>query len=50
MESVDLRSQIRKADAVLPAGFARAGQRGDTLKRVGGEAGVVCCFESGCNK
>ena len=33
MESVDLRSAIRKADAVLPA-FARAGQRGDTLKRV----------------
>ena len=33
MESVDLRSQIRKADAVLPV-FARAGQRSDTLKRV----------------
>ena len=33
VESVDLRSAIRKADAVLPA-FARAGQRGDTLKRV----------------
>ena len=32
MESVDLRSEIRKADAVLPV-FARAGQRGDTLKR-----------------
>ena len=33
VESADLRSAIRKADAVLPA-FARAGQRGDTLKRV----------------
>ena len=33
VESVDLRSAIRKADAVLPA-FARAGQRGHTLKRV----------------
>ena len=33
VESVDLRSAIRKADAVLPA-FARAGQRGDTLRRV----------------
>ena len=33
VESVDLRSAIRKADAVLPV-FARAGQRGDTLKRV----------------
>ena len=29
VESVDLRSAISKADAVLPA-FARAGQRGDT--------------------
>jgi hypothetical protein len=49
VESVDLRSEIRKADAVLPV-FARAGQRGDTLKRVvRGAAGVVCCFESGCN-
>ena len=33
VELVDLRSAIRKADAVLPA-FERAGQRGDTLKRV----------------
>ena len=33
VESVDLRSEVRKADAVLPA-FAREGQRGDTLKRV----------------
>ena len=33
VESVDLRSEIRKADAVLPV-FARAGQRSDTLKRV----------------
>ena len=31
--SVDLRSAIRKADAVLPA-FAREGQRGHTVKRV----------------
>jgi hypothetical protein len=34
VESVDLRSEIRKADAVLPA-FAREGQRGHTLKRRG---------------
>ena len=33
VESVDLRSEVRKADAVLPA-FAREGQRGHTLKRV----------------
>ena len=33
VESVDLRSEVRKADAVLPV-FARAGQRSDTLKRV----------------
>ena len=33
MESVDLRSEIRKADAVLPV-FARAGQRSDTLNLV----------------
>ena len=33
VESVDLRSEVRKADAVLPA-FAREGQRSDTLKRV----------------
>ena len=33
VESVDLRSEIRKADAVLPA-FAREGQRGHTVKRV----------------
>ena len=33
VESVNLRSAIRKADAVLPV-FARAGQRSDTLKRV----------------
>ena len=30
VESVDLRSEVRKADAVLPA-FAREGQRGHTL-------------------
>ena len=48
VESVDLRSAIRKADAVLPA-FARAGQRSDTLKRVARQAGVVCCFDSRCN-
>ena len=46
VESVDLRSAIRKADAVLPA-FARAGQRGDTLKRVARRG--RCCFYSGCN-
>ena len=40
VESVDLRSAIRKADAVLPA-FAREGQRGHTVKRVArAEAGV----------
>ena len=33
MESVDLRSAISKADAVLPDS-ARAGQRGDTVKCV----------------
>ena len=33
VESVDLRSEVRKADAVLPA-FAREGQRGHTLKSV----------------
>jgi hypothetical protein len=33
VESVNLRSAIREADAVLP-GFACAGQRSDTLKRV----------------
>ena len=33
VESVDLRSEVRKAGAVLPA-FAREGQRGHTLKRV----------------
>jgi len=33
VEAVNLRSAIRKADAVLPV-FARAGQRSDTLKRV----------------
>ena len=33
VESVDLRSEVRKADAVLPV-FARAGQRSDTLKGV----------------
>ena len=48
VESVDLRSAIRKADAVLPA-FAREGQRGHTVKRVARAAGVVCCFYSGCN-
>ena len=49
VESVDLRSAIRKADAVLPA-FAREGQRGHTVKSASrGAAGVVCCFYSGCN-
>ena len=48
VESVDLRSAIRKADAVLPA-FAREGQCGHTVKRVAGAAAVVCCFYSGCN-
>ena len=33
VESVDMRSAKRKADAVLPA-FAREGQRGHTVKRV----------------
>ena len=33
VKSVDLRSVIRKADAVFPA-FAREGQRGHTVKRV----------------
>ena len=39
VESVDLRSKIRKADAVLPV-FARAGQRSDTLKPSRGAAQV----------
>ena len=46
MESVDLRSAIRKADAVLPA-FARAGQRGDTLKRVARRGGCRLLFRLG---
>ena len=46
MESVDLRSEIRKADAVLPA-FARAGQRGDTLKRVARRGGCRLLFRLG---
>ena len=48
VESVDLRSEIHKADAVLPA-FAREGQRGHTVKRVARRGSVVCCFYSGCN-
>ena len=49
VESVDLRSEIRKAHAVLAA-FACAGQRGDTVKRVATRGRcVVCCFYSGCN-
>ena len=42
VESVDLRSAISKADAVLPA-FARAGQRGDTrqARRAAGGAAQV---------
>ena len=46
MESVDLRSAIRKADAVLPA-FARAGQRGDTLKSVAWRGGCRLLFRLG---
>ena len=46
VESVDLRSAIRKADAVLPA-FARAGQRGDTLKRVARRGGCRLLFRLG---
>ena len=49
VESVDLRSAIRKADAVLPA-FAREGPSADTQSSASrGAAGVVCCFYSGCN-
>ena len=40
VESVDLRSEIRKAHAVLAA-FACAGQRGDTVKSVAGR-GDTC--------
>ena len=43
VESVDLRSEIRKADAVLPA-FAREGQRGHTLKRVARRGGCRLLF------
>ena len=48
MESVDLRSEIRKrkADAVLPV-FARAGQRSDTLKRVARRGGCRLLFRLG---
>ena len=46
VESVDLRSAIRKADSVLPA-FARAGQRGDTLKRVARRGGCRLLFRLG---
>ena len=46
VESVDLRSAIRKADAVLPA-FERAGQRGDTLKRVARRGGCRLLFRLG---
>ena len=46
VESVNLRSAIRKADAVLPA-FARAGQRGDKLKRVARRGGCRLLFRLG---
>ena len=50
VESVDLRSAIRKADAVLPA-FAREGQRGHTVKRVArrGSCRLLFLLGSGCN-
>ena len=48
VESVDLRSAIRKADAVLPV-FARAGQRGDTLKRRAARQVSFVVSTSGCN-
>ena len=41
VESVDLRSAIRNADEDLPA-FTRAGQRGDTVKRVARRAARRC--------
>ena len=47
VESVDLRSAISKADAVLPDS-ARAGQRGDTVKRVARRG--RCRFYSGLLK
>ena len=45
VESVDLRSTIRKADAVVPA-FAREGQRqrGHTVKRVARRGGCRLLF------
>ena len=43
VESVDLRSAIRKADAVSPA-FAREGQRGHTVKRVARRGGCRLLF------
>ena len=46
VESVDLRSEVRKADAVLPA-FAREGQRGHTLKRVARRGGCRLLFRLG---
>ena len=45
VESVDLRSAIRKADAVLPA-FARAGQRGEHATIVRRN---IVCFERRTN-
>ena len=43
VESVDMRSAKRKADAVLPA-FAREGQRGHTVKRVARRGGCRLLF------
>ena len=49
VESVDMRSAKRKADAVLPA-FAREGPSAATQSSASrGAAGVVCCVYSGCN-
>ena len=50
VESVDLRSEIRKAHAVLAA-FACAGHSVATHVKIAlrRAAGVVCCFYLGCN-
>ena len=48
VESVDLRSEVRKADAVLlPSRVRASAATHSSASR--GAAGVVCCFDSGCN-
>ena len=49
VESVDLRSEVRKADAVLPVSSRVRASAATHSSASRGEAGVVCCFYSGCN-